>query len=124
LDVDTSANQNPRVYHYFFRAIIVNMSCKNILPNPYGRERLDLSLVFIPAANIEWFARDVMAEKHSAAHWEKTYNLKPDTCSRWARMYVKNGFIAERGRPRKFSVADKKELKAMVDQRDYDTRTT
>jgi hypothetical protein len=100
------------------------MSDKNTLPNPYGREKLDLSSVSISAANKEWFARDVQAKNHTATHWDQTYNLTNHTCSRWARMYMKNGFIAETGRPHVFGTADKKELKVMIEQGHYDTRTS
>jgi hypothetical protein len=95
------------------------MTHKNHLPNPYGCEKLDLSLVSIPAAHKEWFARDILA-----AHWDKTYNLTNNSCYRWTRMYLKSGFIAERGTPLIFSSDNKKDLKVMVQQGYYDTRNS
>ena len=99
------------------------MSYKNTLPNPYGREKLDLSNAFIPAANKEWFARDILAKNHTGVYWDKMYNLAPDSSSRWSRLYKTNGFISEPGRPPIFHTKDKNELKVMVQRGDYDTRT-
>ena len=39
-----------------------HMYAKNQLPNPYGRQSVDLSGIHIPAAHKEWFARDILSE--------------------------------------------------------------
>ena len=100
------------------------MLTKNTLPNPYGRQRLDLSSSVIPTSNKEWFARDILAKNHTGVHWDRTYNFPRNTCAGSKRIYEEKGFILEPGRPPTFSESNKKELKIMIEHNDYDTRTS
>jgi hypothetical protein len=95
----------------------------NLLPNPYGRKKLDLSSVNIPTANKEWFAKDIISKNHSGAHWDRTYNLPKCCSSTWARNYLKRGFIGENGRPTLFADKEKKSLMTMLNETVYDTRS-
>jgi hypothetical protein len=54
---------------------------------------------FIPAKNIEWFARDILSEKYTGSYWDQFYNLPRNATSTWNRSYQKKGYIAESGRP-------------------------
>ena len=90
------------------------MLTKNTLPNPYGRQRLDLSSSVISTSNKEWFARDTLAKNNTGVHWDRTYNFPRNTGAGWKRIYEEKGFILEPGRPPTFSESNKKELKIMI----------
>ena len=85
-----------------------HMYAKNQLPNPYGRQSVDLSGIHIPAAHKEWFARDVLARNHTGVHWDTTYNLPKNTTAGWSRIYKSTGHILEPGRPAVFAEKEKR----------------
>ena len=105
---NASDKLNPSFYDTLSMHIVTNMYPKNHLPDPCGGETVvDLSVIYIPAASKEWFARDILA-KNIGVHWDNVYNLHKNITAGWSMIFKSVGHILEPGRPALFSEKEKK----------------
>ena len=67
--------------------------------NPYGSKKMDLRNEVVPATFKNFVAKDILKSIHSGVYWDRRYNLKINTSSKWAQIYKKRGVILDHGRP-------------------------